>query len=204
VIARLERILGAPVSRETLEKLARYEGMVGEACKDQNLVSKATLDDFFERHIIDSAQLITFAPPEPQSWLDIGSGAGLPGIVISILTGQPMTLVEPRRLRASFLSDVVSELSLDATVVQSRVESVHGKFDMVTARAVAKLDKLLEISRHLSTGKTVWLLPKGQSGVLEVEEASRKWQAVFHVEQSVTLEDSVIVTVRELKGPKRV
>ena len=84
----------------------------------QNLVAKSTLDDLWRRHIDDAAQLVAYDVPSA-TWLDIGSGAGLPGIVIAILTGNPMTLVEPRRLRAEFLQRVVEELGLKASVAQS-------------------------------------------------------------------------------------
>jgi 16S rRNA (guanine527-N7)-methyltransferase len=102
-------------------------------------------------------------------------------------------LVEPRRLRADFLHKVAESLDLDVVIVTGKAERVAGKFDVITARALAPLPKLLEISHHLSTRKTVWALPKGRTARAELAEARRAWQGVFHVEQSVTDAEAFIV-----------
>jgi 16S rRNA (guanine527-N7)-methyltransferase len=193
VIDTLSRVAQRDVSRETLQKLKTFETLLREESYRQNLVSASTLDQFWDRHILDSAQLVRFEPHAGASWLDIGSGAGLPGIVIACLVEGPVTLVEPRRLRAEFLHRVNESLDLGAHVVCSKVERLEGKYDVITARAVARLSKLLEISAHLSTRKTVWALPKGHNAEAELAEAQRTWQGVFHVERSVTDEDSFIV-----------
>jgi 16S rRNA (guanine527-N7)-methyltransferase len=184
---------GRAVSRETFEKLETYVALLKTENARQNLVSAATLDRVWERHIADSAQLVRFQPFTGASWIDIGSGAGLPGIVVACLVRGPVTLVEPRRLRADFLHNVVESLNLRATVLCCKAERVEGSFDVITARAVAALPRLFEISHHLSTGKTVWALPKGYSGPRELAEAQRSWQGRFHVERSVTDADSFIV-----------
>ncbi len=181
------------VSRETVEKLEAYAAMLREGNRSQNLVSSSTLETLWDRHIVDSAQLARFEPFAGASWADVGSGAGLPGIVIACLVAGPVTLIEPRRLRAEFLNRAVSGLGLDARVVCAKAETVTGPFDMITARAVARLDRLLEISHHLSTGKTRWALPKGRSAQTELAEAECRWQGAFHVERSVTDADSYIV-----------
>ena len=193
LIDRLERVAGRPVSRETLTKLESYAGLLECENRVQNLVASSTLDQLWERHILDSAQLVRFGPASGASWLDVGSGAGLPGIVIACLVDGPVTLVEPRRLRAEFLGRVVSALDLRATVIPSKIERIQGKFDVITARAVAPLERLLDISHHLSTRKTVWALPKGRSAHSELAEAGRAWQGAFHVERSATDADSWIV-----------
>jgi 16S rRNA (guanine527-N7)-methyltransferase len=136
---------------------------------------------------------VPFEPHAGASWVDIGSGAGLPGIVIACLVDGQVTLVEPRRLRARFLERVVGELSLNASVMQARAEKVEGHFDVITGRAVAPLSRFLAISRHLSTGKTVWALHKGKNAQSELADARRSWQGAFHVERSVTDENSWIV-----------
>jgi len=123
----------------------------------------------------------------------VGSGAGLPGIVIACLIEGPVTLIEPRRLRAEFLRTAVEQLRLNATVAATKVERVEGEFDVITGRAVASLERFLEISQHLSTRNTVWALPKGRRAHSELVEAQRAWQGVFHVEQSVTDAESYIV-----------
>src|SRR5213079_1206222 len=95
-------------------------------------------------------------------WVDIGSGAGLPGIVLACLVDGPVTLVEPRRLRVEFLHKVAADLRIAVTIEQKPAKAVRGRFDVITARAVAALPKFLEISSHLSTTKTRWILPKGR------------------------------------------
>ena len=193
MIQELERVAHRPVSRETFEKLKVYVALLMEENARQNLVSASSLNQAWERHILDSAQLLRFEPDPRASWVDIGSGAGLPGVVIACLTDGPVTLVEPRALRAGFLRRIVTDLSLNASVMQTKAEKVSGQFDVITGRAVAPLETFLRISRHLSTGKTVWALPKGRKAHSELAEAKRSWQGTFHVERSVTDEDSWIV-----------
>ena len=96
---RLAEVAGRDVSRETIERLEAYVALVTEESRRQNLVSASTLGDIWDRHIRDSAQLIRFEPYAGASWVDIGSGAGLPGIVVACLVEGSVTLVEPRRLR---------------------------------------------------------------------------------------------------------
>ena len=203
MIERLEEVAGRRVSRETLEKIARYEALLREEAGHQNLVSASTLESLWDRHILDSAQLVRFAPPGRASWADIGSGAGLPGIVLACLVDGPVTLIEPRRLRADFLHRAIESLSLNAQVIGSKVERVEGSFDVITARAVARLRKLFEISAHLSTTNTIWALPKGRGAAEELSEAQRAWQGVFRVEQSVTDPDSQIVVATGVRSRKR-
>lgn len=200
MIERLEKAAGRPVSRETFEILERYVSLLREENGRQNLVSPATLDDVWERHIVDSAQIAAFEIARGASWLDIGSGAGLPGIVLACLAEGPVTLVEPRRLRAEFLHRTCESLGLRAEVLHAKVERVQGSFDMITARAVAPLSRLLEISIHLSTGNSRWVLPKGRSAAGELAEAKRTWQGVFHVEPSATSAESSIIVATGVRA----
>jgi 16S rRNA (guanine527-N7)-methyltransferase len=194
MIERLAQVAGRPVSRETFERLERYIALLREENARQNLVSAATLGHVWDRHIFDSAQLVRYEPRAGASWIDIGSGAGLPGIVIACLSEGPVTLVEPRRLRAEFLHKVCESLDLAATVLCAKAESVEGSFEVITARAVARLEQLLEISAHLSTRNTVWALPKGRSGQVELAEASRKWHFDAREEPSCTdLQSTILV-----------
>ena len=196
----LAEVARRPVSRETLEKLDAYSALLKEESERQNLVSASTLDQLWGRHILDSAQLVRFEPHPQSSWVDIGSGAGLPGIVIACLVDGPVTLIEPRRLRAEFLHKVCESLRLNAEVIGGKAEGIEGKYDVITARAVASLTQLLKISAHLSTRKTVWALPKGRSAERELVEVRRTWQGAFHVEQSVTDADSKIVVATEVRA----
>ena len=196
----LERAAGRVVSRETIEKLEAYAALLKEEAGRQNLVSAATLEQLWERHILDSAQLVRFEPHADASWADIGSGAGLPGIVVACIVTGPVTLIEPRRLRADFLHRVCESLGLNASVVPAKAERADGKYEVIAARAVARLDELLRISAHLSTRNTVWALPKGRSAEAELAEALQSWHGVFHVEQSVTDADSKIVVATGVRA----
>jgi 16S rRNA (guanine527-N7)-methyltransferase len=193
MLERLQDVVRVDVPRETYEKLEAFAELLRDGSKRQNLVSASTLDDLWERHILDSAQLVRLEPHPGASWIDVGSGAGLPGIVIACLVGGPVTLVEPRRLRAEFLHKAAESLRLDVTILCAKVQRAQGKYDVITARAVTALPQLLEISAHLSTRKTLWLLPKGRSAVRELAAAQQAWQGAFHVERSVTDAESLIV-----------
>ena len=193
MIERLEQVAQRPVSRETFEKLEAYVALLTKENRRQNLVSAATLESVWERHILDSAQLVRFEPRPGATWIDIGSGAGLPGIVIACLVDGPVTMVEPRRLRADFLHRAAESLQLRGEILCERAERVEGSFDVITARAVANLSNLLKLSAHLSTRNTVWALPKGRNGPGELADALQAWQGGFHVERSVTDADSWIV-----------
>lgn len=195
MIDRLREIAGRDVSRETFRRIEDYVALLRAAAAEQNLIAPSTMDAIWDRHVLDSAQLVRFAPSPSASWLDIGSGAGLPGIIIALLVDGPVTLIEPRRLRVGFLEHAVGHLGLAprVSILGSKVERIEGRFDVITARAVASLSNLLEISAHLSTRKTTWVLPKGRSARTELAEAQRSWQGSFHLEPSVTGEDSYII-----------
>ena len=203
MIERLEQVAGRPVSRETFEKLQTYVSLLKNESARQNLISASSLDDIWTRHILDSAQLVRFEPHPGAAWLDIGSGAGLPGIVLACVVEGPVTLVEPRRLRAEFLHKLVESLDLHASVVCSKAERLGGRYEVITSRAMSKLRDLLEISAHLSTRKTVWALPKGRNAERELAEATRAWQGDFHLERSVTDADSWIVVGTGVRAKRR-
>lgn len=189
------------VSRET--RLDRYGAFLRAEAANQNLIAASTLDTLWARHFVDSAQLVPLASDASRgTWLDVGSGAGLPGLVAAILLDRPVVLVEPRTRRVEFLRYVVAELGLPSvTVQQSKVESYRPKdcAVIVSARAVAELSQLLASTVHCTDSSTIWLLPKGQSAQSEVEAAQAKWQGVFHVEPSITQPDSGIVVARGVR-----
>jgi 16S rRNA (guanine527-N7)-methyltransferase len=198
----LAEVTGHRVSRETTHLLERFEDLLRAESARQNLVSRSTLVSLRQRHILDSAQLVKFAPEAGSSWVDIGSGAGFPGIVIGILVSGPVLLVEPRRLRAEFLERTVAELGLGPRVAVTpvKVEKVRGVFDVITARALADLDKLLRLSTHLSTRKTLWVLPKGRVAESELAEARRNWHCEATSVPSSTDPDSRILLLRNVKA----
>ena len=186
------------VSRETLERLDAFAALLTEENARQNLVAASTLGPaLWGRHIADSAQLLPLAPTIGGRWADLGSGPGLPGLVIAILAPHwHMTLVESRRLRCDFLRAAVSKLGLEAqvTVAQQRVEAHReGRYDVISARAFAPLPALLATATHLSRQSTIWLLPKGKNAVNELSTLPQAWQKLFHVELSRTDSDARIL-----------
>jgi 16S rRNA (guanine527-N7)-methyltransferase len=204
MIDRLERVAGRPVSRETCEQIEAYAALLVAANSKQNLIATSTVDQVWERHIFDSAQLAGFEPAPGVSWLDVGSGPGLPGIVVALLVEGPVTLAEPRRLRAEFLRETVSTLGLSdrVRVAQAQAEQLAGVFDVITGRAVARLDQFLGIAHHLSHRETVWLLPKGRGAKSELAEAQRNWHCEARAERSCTDPDAAILVLRRV-GAKR-
>ena len=200
MIERLAQVARRPVSRETFEKVDAYVALLREEARRQNLIAESTFDHLWDRHILDSAQLVRFESGSGASWADIGSGAGLPGIVVACLVGGPVTLIEPRRLRAEFLHNVCESLRINATVFLGKAERARGKYDVITGRAVAGLTQFLKISAHLSTRNSLWVLPKGRTAMEELVEAQRTWQGEFHVEQSVIDADSQIVVATGVRA----
>lgn len=189
------------VSRETWSLLERYVAILLAAADEQNLIADSTKPHIWARHIVDSAQLLTHAGDDDgRDWIDLGSGAGLPGIVIACLVDRPLMMVESRRKRIDFLNDVITDLGLgNARVFGGRVETVPAtKAAVISARAYAPLPKLLASALHLSDKKTVWILPKGRNAQNELEAARPAWQGVFHVEPSVTDADSALIIARGL------
>lgn len=181
----------------TLEKLV--DAIVAEN-RQQNLIAPSTVETIWSRHIADSAQLVPLAAANGQ-WLDIGSGAGLPGLVVAVLRPAPMLLVEPRRQRAEFLRTAAAALGLTHVEVrQQKVEQVAEQAGVISARAVAPIEKLLQAASPCATSRTRWLLPRGQSGAAELAALERRWTGVFHMKQSMTDQASAIVV---LDGPRR-
>ena len=185
------------VSRETADRLELFKALVTAENEAQNLVSPASLAEFDTRHIEDGVQLADLG--KPGTWCDVGSGAGLPGIVIAIVTGAPMTLIEPRRLRADFLRRAVAELGLGAEVAEMKAERVPAHFDNITARAVAELPKLFAITEHLAQRGTRWILPKGRSAKKELEAAQMSWQGSFTLVPSRTSDEATIIVAEGVR-----
>lgn len=183
--------------------MARLEiliAMLREENSHQNLISSRTLDEVWRRHIVDSAQLLTFVPRGTTSgpWLDLGTGAGFPGLVIAALRPDcEMLMVESRNRRVDWLQRVVDALELkSAKVLGTRLEQVPTRaVSVISARAFAPLDRLLRLSERFSTTETIWLLPKGRSAQQELNEAEN-WPHTFHVEQSVTDAEAGIIVGR--------
>lgn len=200
MILALIEATGADVPRETFDKLQEYGRLIVQENALQNLVSRHTLPDLWSRHLVDSAQLLRFAPPGKR-WLDIGSGAGLPGLVLAILGVKSITLVEPRRLRTEFLTRCVEQLELtNVRVITGKVEYLtNDRFDVITARAVAPMGRLFELGSTLLERDGQWVLPKGRSAAKELAEARTSWQGEFRLEPSLTDPEARILVASKVR-----
>ncbi|MCZ8018941.1 16S rRNA (guanine(527)-N(7))-methyltransferase RsmG [Novosphingobium sp.] len=186
------------------ERIERLIALLAEENTRQNLVAAGSLPVVWQRHIVDSAQLLAHVPRETSSpWLDLGTGAGFPGLVIAALRPEcEVVMVESRARRVEWLERVRAALGLErASVIGSRLELVPSRsFRVISARAFAPLPRLLELSARFSTKDTLYLLPKGRSAQQELLELSR-WNHLFHVEQSLTDTEAGVI-VGHLLGPK--
>ena len=199
--------VAARSDRSAIGKLERLADMLSQENAAQNLIAASTLPNVWQRHIADSAQLVDYcADANDLRWLDIGSGAGFPGIVIAILRPQwSITLVEPRGRRVEWLERCIISLGLgNCRVESSKIEAVKPfHAGVISARAVASLDKLIALGMRFSTSDTLWLLPKGRSAAQELARLPKRTQELFHVEQSATDPEAGIVvgTGLEAKAP---
>lgn len=196
------------VSRETFAPFVRF---LNEANKRQNLIATSTEDSVWSRHILDSAQLLRFAP-DTGNWIDLGSGAGFPGLITGTLRAQATTLlVEQRTLRVGFLRQAIDILGASdrISISQGRAENIPAAaFAIISARAFAPLGRLLEIGSRFACPDTRWILPKGKNARAELEAVRSSWQGEFRVEPSVTDPEAGIIVAdgvrrRAVRGPKR-
>lgn len=198
------------VSRETVERLEAYAGLLLKWQKTINLVAPSTLGDIWNRHFADSAQLLALAPPDATRWLDLGSGAGFPGMVLAILLrereGARVTLVESDSRKAAFLREVARATGAPVDILCERIEKpatqakVGESINVVTARALAPLPKLLDLSAPYFSKDTVGLFLKGREAQAEVEAAHQIWDFEAALKPSVTDSSGRIVIVRALKA----
>lgn len=189
-----DELLASP---EVMERLAMLRAIVIAESSRQNLISASTIDHFWTRHIVDSAQLLPFAAKaKPESgWIDLGTGAGFPGLVVAILREAPILFVESRRKRSDFLQATAEQLGLHHVKLHAgRLETLpDDAFGVISARAFAPLHRLLPLAHRFSRKKTLWLLPKGRTAREEVNGVFSTWQGVFHVKQSLTDPEAAII-----------
>jgi 16S rRNA (guanine527-N7)-methyltransferase len=194
------------VPRETLERLEAFADLLRRESEHQNLVSKASLETLWQRHVLDSAQLVRFAPEEAGTWLDLGTGAGFPGLLVPIFHPANVVLVESRRLRAEFLRKGAATLGIAdrVEILCSKLEAVpEREFDVISARAFAPLPRLFLLTERFSTSGTVWILPKGRKAKSELDAARSSWQGDFRIEPSLTDADAGIVVASRVRQKPR-
>ncbi|MFZ1744245.1 MAG: 16S rRNA (guanine(527)-N(7))-methyltransferase RsmG [Pontixanthobacter sp.] len=191
---------------EAMDKLDAFIAALRQENVQQNLVAKPSLDIAWQRHVADSAQLLNHVSRETKGlWLDLGTGAGLPGLIIAIMRPKtPVLLVESRRKRIDWLEQMRHDLALPkCTIAGMRLELVETvPAAVISARAFAPLPRLLDLSSRFSTGQTTYLLPKGRSAAQELAELPKKVQKMFHVEQSETDDEAGILVGKLAKGAR--
>ncbi len=187
---------------EGIARLEKLATLLIEENEQQNLIAKASVPSIWLRHMADSAQLLDHVSREtsqPCLWLDLGTGAGFPGLVVAALRPEwDVRLVESRRRRVEWLEHARLELGLPlCSVLGSRLELVDNfHADVISARAFAPMPKLLDLSARFSTADTLWLLPKGRSATQDLNQLPESKRKKFHVEQSCTDPEAGIIVGR--------
>ena len=189
---------------EVAVDLERYASALLKWNDTHNLVSRETVHDLWGRHIADCLQLVRWVRPHAGSAMDFGSGGGLPGLVLAIaLKGRlAVTLVESVGRKAAFLRHVNRELKLEARVIDARVESLDSREtppELITARAVAPLDVLLDLSRAHWRVDTHALFPKGREHVEELQKATDRWDFDVTIHPSLTNTSAAILEIQNLR-----
>jgi 16S rRNA (guanine(527)-N(7))-methyltransferase GidB len=194
---------GLNVSRETTDLLTQFSELVERWTARINLISKASVDGIWERHVADSAQLFELAP-EFEHWVDLGSGGGFPGIVIAIIAKEArpearITLVESDLRKATFLRTAIRELGLNAKVIADRIEKLPPLgADVLSARALADLTALLKFTDlHLAKSGTA-IFPKGQNWRKEDEAARQLWSYTLDPVKSKTSAEAAILLIKDV------
>ncbi|WP_374631251.1 16S rRNA (guanine(527)-N(7))-methyltransferase RsmG [Ferrovibrio sp.] len=191
----------AGVSRETLDRLRIYAAQLVKWTKAINLVAPNTLPDLWRRHFLDSAQLYPLAADAPGPWLDLGSGAGFPGLVIAAM-GRQVTLIESDIRKATFLRETARQMDVPAIVRAGRIEAVDpaslSRPAVISARALASLAELLDLAAPFMGPDTLLLFPKGRQAEDELTLARESW-TIDHVEMIPSRSDPAGRIIR-LKG----
>jgi 16S rRNA (guanine527-N7)-methyltransferase len=189
----------AGVSRETRERLNTYADLLRKWQRSINLVGPRTIDDLWNRHFTDSAQLLPLIPPSARVLVDFGSGAGFPGLVLAILGVAEVHLIESDQRKATFLREVARATGTPVTVHAKRIEQVAPfPADVVSARALAPLGDLLGFAAPFLHPDSLCLFPKGQMAEDELTAASKTWNINVDRIQSVTDPSATILRVSQV------
>jgi 16S rRNA (guanine527-N7)-methyltransferase len=190
------------VSRETFCRLQTYKTLLEKWQQKINLVSRSTLSHLWERHFEDSLQLLPYLPETKSTLVDLGSGAGFPGLVLAICRGETLevTLVESDLRKCLFLENVSRETFSHPKILRSRIESIAGlKADIITARGLASLPLLLEYAYPLMKGTSFCLFLKGKEVEKEIEMAKKKWEFCLEMFSSLTDSEGRLLKISQIK-----
>jgi 16S rRNA (guanine527-N7)-methyltransferase len=192
------------VSRETLAKLKLYAGLLEDWNARMNLISAGSMPDLWRRHFWDSAQLFPHIPRDAEGLVDLGSGAGFPGLVLAVMLAERqairVVLYESVAKKCRFLREVAGRLGVPVEIRNTRIEQAKPEpFDVVTARACAPLAQLLAYARPFQDKSTLCLFLKGQGVGAELAEAHKDWKMLVKRHQSLSGPSGAVLEIRELR-----
>ena len=194
------------VSRETITSLVKYENYLIKSNKTLNLIGKSTINEIWLRHFLDSSQVIDFIDKNERDLVDLGSGAGFPGLVIAIMAKDrkiplKVKLIEKSPRKAFFLREIIKSLNLKVEVLNLNVLNQPGKLeaDLISARAFKPLKIILQfLDRNTEKWKKIFLF-LGKTGKDELLQASKSWDIKYKQRMSVTSSDSIVIEINKLK-----
>lgn len=207
-LTRAEFAAAANVSRETLKRFETYDALLLDWSARHNLVARASIEDRWRRHFLDCAQLYPLVPAASRTLVDLGSGAGFPGLVLAAMgqeRGLKTFLIESVGKKAAFLRAAAAAMGLsNVEVIPERIEKVKiSPPDVVTARALAPLDKLLSFVHEFAGPSTLALLPKGLDVEVELTQAAKSWHMELMRHPSATSAGSTILAIRRITPRRR-
>jgi len=194
------------VSRETITSLIKYENMLVYENKKLNLIGKSTINEIWKRHFLDSAQVIDFISKNDKSLIDIGSGAGFPGLVLAILSKDrklslKMKLIEKSPKKTNFLKKMIDELHLDVEIINKNIFDYPKKLseDVFVTRAFKPLKIILELIHNKAENWKKVFIFLGKTGKSELLQASKIWDIEYKQRVSATSNDSLIIEINKLR-----
>ena len=194
------------VSRETITSLKKYEDILTNANKTLNLVGKSTINDIWTRHFLDSVQVIDFIDKNDKTLIDLGSGAGFPGIVVALVAKDrkiaiKIKLIEKSPKKVKFLRDLINELHLDVKVINQNIFEEPKKLleDVFVARAFKPLKIILQLIHNKAVNMKKIFIFLGKTGKNELHQASKSWDIEYKQRVSVTSNDSTVIEINRLK-----
>jgi len=194
------------VSRETITSLKLYEYLLVKANKNLNLIGSSTINQIWDRHFLDSFQVIDFIDENSNSLIDLGSGAGFPGLVIAIIAKErkipiKIKLIEKSPKKVKFLKEVIKELNLNVVVINQNVleEEIKLTGDVLVARAFKPIKIILQLIHNKAENWKKIFIFLGKTGQKELDEASKNWDIEYKQRVSVTSKDSFVLEINKLK-----
>lgn len=202
---KAEKIARVDVSRETYERLEIYAELLARWNRKINLVSPESIADLWRRHVVDSVQLARLAPEAARSWVDLGSGAGLPGLLVAAVRQEAfplekMVLIDSDQRKAAFMAEASRAMQVPVTIEIRRLgePTEPEPFDVISARALAPLPKLLDYAEPFVSDRSICLFPKGKNRSSEIETASLAWSITIDEIQSRSSDESAVLRLQDV------